>query len=249
MPPILNTLIPVVIAHVVILVVVIVVIKRLLLSDTARAVSRVKQVETEVRKREQGIREEIAEHEKEFEKKKEESRKQLDKEKEEAQKKVAEERDRIIAEANQEKEKIIEDAKSNRRKMEEQLKQEMKEQSVDYAGELFNLVFSENVTPEIDKKFMDELLGALEEVDAANITVSSDEAEFKTAHPLDPEQKQRLEKMLKEKFNVDVEVKEDVDDSLIGGMIFKLGSLQIDGSLKNRFEEAVEQVKKEAHAA
>ncbi len=248
MPPLVETLIPIIIAHIVILVVVIVVVKRLLLSDTMNAVNRIKQVESEVRKREEGIRQEIAEHEKELEKKKEESRQELEREREESQKKVAQDRDKIVAEANQERDRIIEEAKRNQQQIEEQLRQDMKEKSVEYAGELFNLVFSDNVTPEIDKKFVGELLDALEEVDAGSITVNSEETEFRTAHPLDSEQKQRLQSLLKEKFQVDAEVKEEVDESLIGGMVFQLGSLKIDGSLKNRFEEAVDQVKKEAHA-
>jgi F0F1-type ATP synthase delta subunit len=38
-----------------------------------------------------------------------------------------------------------------------------------------------------------------------------------------------------------------VDDSLLAGLVLKMGSLEIDGSLRNRYQEAVQEVKKEAH--
>jgi len=90
------------------------------------------------------------------------------------------------------------------------------------------------------------LLDALEEIDPGSITVEGSDGEFICSHPLAPEQKQRLEKILAEKFGVKTHVEERVQKDLMAGLIFKLGSLEIDGSLLNRYREAAAEVKKTA---
>ena len=67
---ILKILLPIVVLHVAVLIAVIIVIKKMLVGDTVNAVSRIRQVEAEVRKKEESIRAEIAAHEKEFAEKK-----------------------------------------------------------------------------------------------------------------------------------------------------------------------------------
>ena len=124
----------------------------------------------------------------------------------------------------------------------------MEEKAVDYGGEVFKLVFSEKVTADLNASFIDELLQALSEVDAGSITVDASEAHFASSHPISPEQKSRLEALLAEKFGAEVKVDEDIREELLAGLVFKLGSLEIDGSLLNRYKEAAAEVKKTAHA-
>jgi F0F1-type ATP synthase membrane subunit b/b' len=245
---ILKLLLPIIAANVVVLVVMIIVIRKMLLSDTLKAVAKIRAVEGEVRKKEEAIRKEIAEHEKEFAQKKTEAEAQMQAERERGEKEVANIRDQVVGEAKKEAEKIIEQAKSNEEKFRNQLAQDMEEKTVEYSGQVFDLVFSDKVTPAIDQAFLTELLDALDEIDAGSITVDSDEAEFHTAREMDPEQKARLESILKEKFSADIKVEEQVDPELLAGVSFKLGSLEIDGSLRNRFSEAVAEVKKNARA-
>jgi len=66
----LRLVITIVAVHACALAMIIVVIRKLLLSDTVQAVERIKQVESEVRKKEEAIRRDIDEHEKEFSRKK-----------------------------------------------------------------------------------------------------------------------------------------------------------------------------------
>lgn len=246
MQEMLKFLIPIIVAHVLVLVVIVIVIKRLLLSDTMTAVSRIKQVEAEVRKKEEGIRQEIEEHEKEFARKKAEAEEEIERHREAAEKELAKTRDQVIADAKKEGDAILERAKKGEEKLRQEIARDMEEKAVDYGGEVFKLVFSDKIGEELNKQFTSELLDALEEVDAASITVDSDEVEFKSSHPMDPEQKKRLEKMLADKFGVDIKIEEKIEEDLLAGLVFKLGSLEIDGSLRNRYQEAAAEVKKSA---
>jgi len=243
---ILGILLPVVITHACILGVIIVVIKKMLLSDTMQAVDRIKQVEGEVRKKEQAIRREIEEHEKEFERQKAESEANLQKKREESEKELVKMKDQVTADAQKEAENIIQQAKKSEEKIKQDIMQKMEEKAVDYGSEIFKLVFTERMNGALNKQFIDELIEALGEMDASNVTIDGSEMEFTTSHPMDPEQKGRLEKLLEEKFKVNVKIEEKIREELMGGIILKLGSLEIDGSLLNRYQEAAAEVKKTA---
>jgi len=240
----IGILLPIVISHVVVLVVIIFVIRRLLLGDTMSAVERIRQVEAEVRKKEEAIRREIEEHEKDFAKKKTEAEQELQKQREASEKEVGKLREQALTDAKKEGERIIDQARKNEEKIRQQIIQDMEEKAVNYGGEVFKLVFSEEIGEVIDRKFIDELLDALEQVDAASITVDASSAEFKTSRPFAADQKTRLEKLISEKFGASVKIQEKVDANLMAGLILKLGSLEIDGSLLNRFNEAAVEVKK-----
>ena len=67
---------------------------------------------------------------------------------------------------------------------------------------------------------------------------------FRSSHPIEPARKERLESLLRQKFGAAIQVREKVDENLLAGLAFKLGSLEIDGSLLSRYHEAVAEVKK-----
>ena len=73
---------------------VLVLIRRLLLGDTMKAVEKINQVEAEVRKKEESIRQEIEQHEKDFLQKKAEAEEALQKQKEQSEKELSLLRDR-----------------------------------------------------------------------------------------------------------------------------------------------------------
>jgi len=244
----LRMLLPVIIAHVCALAVTVFVIRRLLLNDTVRAVNRIKEVEAEVRKKEEGVREQIEEHEKEFAKKRAEAGEEMQKQKEESEKEVSRMRDQVLEEAKRDGERIVNQAKKSEKMLREQIAQSMEEKAVEYGSEVFRLVCSEKITAEMNQHFVGELLDALDEIDAGAVSVDGSAPEICSSHPLVAEQKTRLETLLKEKFDADVQVQETVREDLLAGITLKLGSLEIDGSLLTRYREAAVEVKKQAHA-
>ncbi len=244
----LRILIPLVLLHLTVLVGIVFFLKKMLLGDTMNAINRLKQVEAEVKKKEQSIRQEIEGHKKEFEAKQKEAEEKLQEQREKSEEELARTREQMLAEAGKESEKIMATARKNEERLRTQIAQDMEEKAVDYGTEVFKLVFSEEMNAELNKHFIGELLDALDDLDAASITVDTDDVQFTTSHAIVPEQKQRLEELLKNKFGAEIKVEEKIDEELLGGMIFKLGSLEIDGSLSNRLKEASAEVKKTAHA-
>ena len=244
MQDIIRILIPIGVIYIGVLAATVFVIRKLLLSDTAQAVNKIKQVETEVRKKEEGIRREIEEHEKEFLRKKAEAEADLQRQKGESEKEVNRLKDQVLADAKKEAERLVDQAKKNEEKVRKQIAQDMEEKAVDYGIQVVKLVFSEKMNEQLNGTFIDELLDALDGVDASSITVDAGQAQFTSSHPMLTAQKERLEKLLAEKFGVTIKVEEKVQKDLIAGLLFKLGSLEIDGSLTNRLQEAAAEMRK-----
>ncbi len=239
--------VPIIVIHVAVLVVLAGGAKMLLQVTANRAVSRVRQVEDEVRKKEEDIRREIDEHERDFAEKKADAERQLQAQRDEARREAAHLKEKTVAEAKKEGQKIIEQAHKNEDKLREQIARQMEDKAVEYGGRIFKLVFSDLLTGGLNTQFNSELVDALNELEKDSITVESSEAQVTVSHQMEEGQRQRLESVLREKFHKEATLQEKVDESLMAGLILKMGTLEIDGSLRNRYQEAMQEVKKEAH--
>ncbi len=240
----LVPLVTIVVAQLAFFAVVVIVLRKMLLSDTMNAVKRMKSAEGDLAKKEEAMRQRMAEHEREFAKRKAEAEEELERRREVSEQDVTRMKERMRSEAKAEADKIISEAQLNKEKIREQLVRELDGKAVEFAGDLFKLVVSKSVTEKLNQAFVEELIVALEEVDEASVHVEADEAEFTASHSLDPAQKAKLERLLAEKFGVEVKIDEKIDESLLGGLVIKLGSLEIDGSLLNRYREGVSEIGK-----
>lgn len=240
----MGPLVTILVAQLVVFIVVVVVLKKMLLSDTMNAVKRMKSAEGDLAKKEESMRQKMDAHEQEILRKKAEAEEEVQRQREAGEQDIARMRERMKTEAKAEADRIISDAQLNKDKLRDQLMRETSGKAVEYAGELFKLVIGKTASDKISMAFVDELISGLEEVDGASIHIDANEAEFIASHKLDPGQKARLEKLIEEKFDIKLQIQEKVDEKLLGGLIIKLGSLEIDGSLLSRYKEGVEQIKK-----
>ena len=69
---------------------------------------------------------------------------------------------------------------------------------------------------------------------------------IKSAFPLSDKQQNSLSKKLKEALGKDIEIKEESDPSVVAGLVIILGSLVLDGSLKNKIQEKARYVQQPA---
>ena len=237
---------PIVIAHLVVWVLVVLVIRKMLLSDTVSAVDRIGEAETELRRYEERLRQEMQQHEEELATQRRQAETDMSSAREKTEGEIQQMRDQIVEDARREAADVMDKARKSERKLREQVAFEMEEKAVDFGGKVFRLVFSDRLNEIVNAQFVDELLDALEETDAAGITVDASEADFSSSHPLEPEQKARLQSILADKFGINIEVNESVREELLAGLVMKIGSLEIDGSLLSRYQEAVTELKKEA---
>jgi F0F1-type ATP synthase delta subunit len=241
----IGTLVYLVIAQVVVFGLMVVGLRQLLLRDTLAATNRLRDAEAELGKKEETLRHKLEETEAEYRRKSAETQETLTRERETAEREVARLRDTMLDEAKKERDRLLGDAQRNKEKQRQELMLELDSKSIDYAGSVFELVFSEEIGSTLNAAFLQELLAAMEEMDATSINVEAGEVEIESSHALEPDQKERIRDLVARKFNVQLDIKEKVNPKLIAGLKLKLGSLEIDGSLQNRFREAVEELKRQ----
>jgi F0F1-type ATP synthase delta subunit len=233
-----------IVMQLVVFVVIVIVLKKILLNDTLSAVARLRQVEDDVRKKEETVRREIEEHEREFQARSAEAREKMAREKETSEKELARLRDSMISEAKRESDRIVSEAQLNKERLRREIFEEMTAAALDCSGQIYEMVFSEKIGAAINRQFIDELIEGLEELDESSVTLEGEGAEFTSSHPLETDQKRRIEAILLKKFGREIKVSEKVSPNLLAGLIIRIGGLEIDGSLLSRFKEAAEEVKR-----
>jgi len=221
------------------------VLKRLVLSDTLKAVAQLRQVESEVGRKEEAMRRRMEENEREFQRKTEAAQEEFKKAKEAAEKELARTRASLVEESKKERDRIIAEAEKHKERLRQELLREADKQAVDYAVQMFTMVFSDRMNEELNRGFVEELLAALEEVDGDSISIEGETVELTASHPLPDDLRARVADLLGRKFKITAAAPERVDAELIAGIKIKLGSLEIDGSLRNRMLEAVEEARKQ----
>lgn len=240
-----GSLVIILVAQFVVFVVIVVVLRKLLLSDTMNAIKRLKSAETDLARKEDVMRQKMDAHEQEFLKKQTAAQEEVDRKRAADEQDLGRLKDRIKAEARVEADKILGDAQLAKERIREQLVRETSGKAVEYAGDLFKMVISQNIGEKLNMAFVEELIGALAEVDETSVSVEVSESEFVASHKLDASQKGRLEALLAQKFGVTMSIHEKIDETLLAGLVIKLGSLEIDGSLLNRYREGVNEIKKQ----
>jgi F0F1-type ATP synthase delta subunit len=220
-------------------------LKRLLMGSVQQAAAKLREVEADLGRKEEAVRKRIEDNEAEFRRKSAEAQEGLIRAREAMEKDVSRTRDGLLDEARKERDKIVDEANRSKEKLRQELAREAQGQAVENARRVYELVFSEELGRKLDHSFLDELLVALDEMDASSITIAATAIEVVCSHPLEPAHHERLMDIVARKFGVTLGVQEAIDPGLIAGIKIKLGSLEIDGSLRNRFNEAIEQLKSE----
>jgi F-type H+-transporting ATPase subunit b len=225
-------------------VVIVFIIRRIVLRDTMKAVARMRETESELARKEEAVRKRIEDNEAEFKQKSAEAQEALARSRDHMEKEMAKTREALLGDAKKEKDKILDEANRSRDKIRQELIREAERKTLEHATRVYEMVFSEDLGRKLDQAFLDELLSALEEMDASSITVAATAVEVECAHGLDEARRQQIAALVARKFDVNLPLKESIAPELIAGVKLKLGSLEIDGSLLNRFREAAEELKK-----
>ena len=83
----------------------------------------------------------------------------------------------------------------------------------------------------------DLIKSGFSELERLHIPPDMQEARIISAFALNEEQKRGINKRLKDALGREIAVKEEVDPKVVAGLIITMGSLVLDGSLKNRIRQ------------
>jgi F0F1-type ATP synthase membrane subunit b/b' len=143
------------------------------------------------------------------------------------------------ARAQAEAKKMLDDSADKAKRLEAEILASSEEKALTLAQELIRFTLAQTDQKTLHTQLIDEFIEDLKKVDKEKLTVATDRALVLTPQAMSPQEQQVLKTVLSSKLGIPVSLEEKVDASLVGGMVIKLGGLVIDGSLKNKFNKAL----------
>ncbi|MFH1900787.1 MAG: F0F1 ATP synthase subunit delta [Candidatus Omnitrophota bacterium] len=233
--------------QVVVFVVVIVVLRRLLHSHTYGAVNRLKKIEGESKRKEKELEKKTKEVEEEYQEKIKAAKEDIKKLNQEAQELRENSKQEALAKVRQEADGIIKAAHTSRERIRQEIIQGLEKTIIEFSCQLVKHVFTSDHLAVLGEKFIEEVILELEGADTAYIPFQVEEAEIIFNYPPTLQQKERIGQVLSRKVSPKIKLKEKKDEKIVAGIIIRLGTFTIDGSLRSRLEEEAQALKDVYH--
>jgi F0F1-type ATP synthase delta subunit len=153
------------------------------------------------------------------------------------------EKDNILKQARQQSEEMIQQADRSGQLLLREINERIEKESVNKACELIHDTLPEQFKQGVHMLWVEELLGdGFNQLDNLRIPEGIREIKITSAFSLNEEQRKTLFKKLKSVVGPDVILKEEIDPRVVAGLIINIGSLVLDGSLKNKIQEKAKNV-------
>lgn len=226
-------------------VVVIFVLRRLMVKNTMSAVNRLKVVDEENARRLEEMKRKIEEAEAAYRQKSADLARALAQQEEEAKKQVDEERSRLLARSREEGDRIVSSARNRSEKIDEEIGKELEKRAATLSRRIVREVLDGTIGASVNERLVDQLLEEFAAMDIGHVPQQTSEAEIVLPHPFSPDRKKRVREILEKKIGRKIEIRETVKKEMLGGMILRLGSLVMDGSLENKVDGIALQLNKQ----
>ncbi len=141
--------------------------------------------------------------------------------------------------ARLEAERIIQKGKEELERLRRTNASEVQRRASELAVEIIKYAFSQKGKAALQKQIIEEAIDDIKALDKEKFVVKSDEVLVKTATAIESAQKEQLKKVLSEKMGYNIKLKEETDKGLIAGLVVKIDSMVIDGSLMNKLKKAI----------
>lgn len=139
---------------------------------------------------------------------------------------------------------VIQQADRARERLISEINEKIASAAIDKATEIIHYTLPEKFRKDIHSQWVAELVeSGFGKVERLNIPKDIKEIKVTSAFALDGDQRKALAKKVKSILGYDLDVKEEVDHKIVAGIILHVGSLILDGSLKNKIQEQAKNAK------
>lgn len=236
-------IIPLIVLLIIIFAVVIIIFQRIMKQNVVLATRHIDELSQDYTKKEKEIDSQLEET-------KQKCKEMIDQARQEAQniegqviKEAQTERDRILAQARTQSEEIIQQADKSRQLLLSEINGRINKEATDKACELIQDTIPDRFKQEVHLHWVEELISSdLNELERLRIPKDTQEIRIVSAFGLSEGQRKVLCKKLKDVLGYDVMPKEEVNPKLVAGIIIHIGSLVLDGSLKNKIQERTKNI-------
>ncbi len=234
----MSFIITFVLAQAVVFLGLVILLRRVMRGSADQETRRLQEMNEEQRKKLQGLARQIDRAEREYREKLRLADQEARKVKERVLEEAAREKERVLKEAEEEKKEILRRALNAREKLKDEAAEEMKRELALKACGMIREVLTERHQRWLQQGLIDEAVDELASLDQAVFDglaeTDSPVVEVTTAHELDEEQKKRICRVLSDRLRRPVACREILKASVIAGIVVRVGSLLVDGSLAER---------------
>lgn len=221
-------------------VVLVLVLRKIMYSASAEEVKRLKQLEEENSRKRQELIRKIEEMEKEHKARINIAEDEARRLKEQAKSEAEAIKEEAILKAKQESERIISQAMSRKDEIKEEVESEIEERCVELSYRLLLNILSSESQKLFQEGFVEEVLKDIEKIEESKLSTAAETGELISPYKMDKDKKDKISGVLSKKAGKKISLNEKIDKELVAGIIIKLGSLVIDGSLRGRLRDAME---------
>ena len=150
---------------------------------------------------------------------------------------------KLLQETHTQAEELMQQADKSRQLLLDDIKDRIAREAVDKACELIHDTLPEQFKLKVHEHWIEELMDSgLEQLERLKIPEDVKEVKITAAFALEENQRKNLTRKLKDALNKDITLKEEIDPRVVAGFIIHIGSLVLDGSLKNKIQERARNV-------
>jgi len=232
-----------VVAQILILGVVITLLRRLIFSDTNSAINRLTKLDNMNREKEKLLARKLEQAQKQIDEQKQVIQDEEQRIKAEARRAANQLHEDIIRKAKEEGDDIIRKAQATKEQIRTDAMVEAEGKMIEICSEILNKTLSSVVQAQMNDKLVEEFISELEKADLSKINSDVNEIEIISSLPVSVGDQEKIKKTLQTKLNRQVRLYSNEDPKLLGGILMKIGTMVVDGSLAERVHEAASQMK------
>lgn len=232
-----------VVAQILILGVVIALLRRLIFSDTNSAINRLTKLDNMNREKEKILARKLEQAQKQIDEQKQGMQEEEQKIKAEARRAANQLHEDIIKKAKEEGDDIIRKAQAAKEQIRTDAMIEAEGKMIEICAEILNKTLADVIQAQMNEKLVEEFIAELEKADLSKINSDVKEIEIISSKPVPVSDQEKIKKILEGKLGRQIRLYANEDPRLLGGVLMKIGTMVVDGSLAERVNEAASQMK------
>ena len=215
-------------------------LRSVLTKNISHATSHLDELNADFIRREEEIRRKQEEADRYHKEVMDKAQADADRQRQEMNLKAQGEKDKMLADARAQSEAIVIKAEKTKDVITAELRRTVEAKLSERLAGCFVAALPAHAREALHNVWVEDLLsGALGDFSTMRIPEDATEVRLVSAYPLSGEQKAELDKKLRGAFKKKLALREEVDAALVGGVLLEIGSLVLDGSVRNRIQQVI----------
>ena len=235
-------LIQLIIIQIITFIIIVIVLRKLLYSETAKEAKRLKVLKDEFSKKEKELLLKIEAAQKDAQNKIAKTEEDARRYREVKEKEARDLKDKIVTKARDLAEEMKKAAINSKEKIREEIELEMKERVPAAAVKIFKETLPPQARELMHDELIEEVIARVNKLEKSILKITPGRGEILSSYPMKKHDKEKIILAISERAGHDISLVETEEKGLVAGVIVKLGSLVIDGSLENKLRQVEERL-------